>query len=257
MITIQRLNMDNSWLLTIDACRLLIDPWLMGVEVDYFPWFNTQWHKTPPISIGEISDYDAVLITQKYPDHFHQETLKKLRPKKIIAPKSIEKKLRAILPETEIIGLDKKNTQTEILGVKIQFLNTSRKIDPIYDAFLLDNGKESVFLATHGFHPSPEQVENISQASPCSLLVNPFNHYELPVFLGGVVSPGLEGVEQLCKLLKPQKVVATHDEDKNAKGLVSKFAKIKTAGPEKELAKLSWLSGRLINLTDYKPTLIS
>jgi hypothetical protein len=161
------------------------------------------------------------------------------------------------LPDSEIIGLDKKNPLTELLGVKIQFLNTSRKIDPIYDAYLLDSGQESVFLATHGFRPSAEQVEKISQASPCSLLVNPFNHYELPVFLGGIVSPGLEGVEQLCKLLQPQKVVATHDEDKNAKGLVSKFAKIKTAGPEHELAKLSWLAGRLVHLTDYQPTLIS
>lgn len=249
--------MDNSWLLTMDKCRLLIDPWLMGIEVDYFPWFNTQWHKTPPISIEEISDYDAVLITQKYPDHFHLETLKKLRPKKIIAPKSIEKKLRANLPESDIIGLDKKNPMTEILGMEIQFLNTSRKIDPIYDAYLLDSGQESVFLATHGFHPSLEQVEKISQASPCALLVNPFNHYELPVFLGGVVSPGLEGVERLCKVLQPQKVVATHDEDKNAIGLVSKFAKIKTAGPEHELAKLSWLGSRLVHLTDYKTTLIS
>ncbi len=257
MIKIQRLNMDNSWLLSINECRLLIDPWLTGVEIDFFPWFNTQWHKTPPISLDEIPDYDAVLITQKYPDHFHQETLMKLRPKKIIAPKSIEKKLRSILPETEILSLDTKNPLTELLGVKIQFYNTSRKIDPIYDAYLLDNGQESVFLATHGFRPNAEQVKKIGQASPCSLLVNPFNHYELPVFLGGVVSPGLEGVEQLCKLLQPQHVVATHDEDKNAKGLVSKFAKIKVADTEHVLSKLPWLADRIVHMTDYKPTLIS
>ena len=249
--------MDNSWLLTMDTCRLLIDPWLMGVEVDFFPWFNTQWHKTPPVAIDQVPEYDAVLITQKYPDHFHQETLKKLSPKKIIAPKSIEKKLRQLLPSSEIIGLDKKNSLTELLGVKIQFLSTSRKIDPIYDAFLLDNGQESVFLATHGFSPSPEQTELISKASPCALLVNPFNHYELPVFLGGVVAPGLEGVEKLCTLLNPKKVVATHDEDKHAKGLVSKFAKITFAGPEQVLSKISWLGSRLVHLSDYSPTPIS
>ena len=249
--------MDNSWLLTMDTCRLLIDPWLMGVEVDFFPWFNTQWHKTPPVAIDQVPEYDAVLITQKYPDHFHQETLKKLSPKKIIAPKSIEKKIREILPSSEIIGLDKKNSLAEVLGVKVQFLNTSRKIDPIYDAFLLDNGKKSIFLATHGFSPSQEQIKKITQASPCALLVNPFNHYELPVFLGGVVSPGLKGVEQLCQLLKPEKIVATHDEDKNAKGLVSKFAKITLAGSEHELAQLPWLSHRLVHLPDYHPILIA
>lgn len=257
MIQIQRLNMDNSWFLSMDSCRLVIDPWLMGVEVDFFPWFNTQWHKTAPISLEEVPDFDAVLITQKYPDHFHPETLKKLRPKKIIAPKSIGKKLRSILPESEILVLDKKNPVTELLGVKIQFLSTSRKIDPIYDAFLLDTGRESVFLATHGFHPSPSQVETLTQASPCALLVNPFNHYELPVFLGGVVAPGLEGVEQLCKLLQPLKVVATHDEDKHAKGLVSKFAKITLPGPVAELSNLPWLGKRFVHLSDYTPTLIS
>ena len=39
---LQRLNMDNSWFLDLGGCRLLIDPWLEGQEVDYFPWFNTQ-----------------------------------------------------------------------------------------------------------------------------------------------------------------------------------------------------------------------
>lgn len=249
--------MDNSWWLSMGSCKLLIDPWLMGVEVDFFPWFNTQWHKTPPVTFDQVPEFDAVLITQKYPDHFHQETLTKLSPKKIIAPKSIEKKLREILPSSNIIGLDKKNSLTEILGVKIQFLNTTRKIDPIYDAFLLDNGEKSIFLAPHGFNPSPVQVKQITQASPCALLINPFNHYELPVFLGGVVSPGLKGVEQLCQLLQPNKIVATHDEDKHAKGLVSKFAKITLAGSEHELAQLPWLNHRFVHLTDYHPTLIA
>jgi len=250
------MNMDNSWWLSMGNCKLLIDPWLMGVEIDFFPWFNTQWHKTPPIALEKIPDYDAVLITQKYPDHFHQETLKKLNPKKIIAPKSIEKKLREILPSSEIIGMDKKNAQIEVLGVRIRFLNTDRKIDPIYDAFLLDNGEKSVFLAPHGFKPGTTHVNQISQASPCALLINPFNHYELPVFLGGVVSPGLEGVEKLCRLLNPDKIVATHDEDKNATGLVSKFAKITRASSIDELTKLPWMSDRLLLLSDYQPTSI-
>jgi hypothetical protein len=38
---LQRLNMDNSWYLELSRLRLLIDPWLEGTEVDFFPWFNT------------------------------------------------------------------------------------------------------------------------------------------------------------------------------------------------------------------------
>ena len=41
---IQRLNMDNSWYLGFEGLRLLVDPWLEGTEIDFFPWFNTQWH---------------------------------------------------------------------------------------------------------------------------------------------------------------------------------------------------------------------
>ena len=47
---IQRLNMDNTWLLEMEGLRILVDPWLEGEEIDYFSWFNTQWHRTKPIS---------------------------------------------------------------------------------------------------------------------------------------------------------------------------------------------------------------
>ena len=56
--------MDNSWCLGLGGKRFLIDPWLEGVEVDYFSWFNTQWHRTPPLSYSELPAFDAVLITQ-------------------------------------------------------------------------------------------------------------------------------------------------------------------------------------------------
>ena len=78
---LKRLNMDNSWSISLGGQRLLIDPWLHGVEVDYFAWFNKQWHRTPPIAYEDVQDFDAVLITQKYPDHFHPETLLRLKPK--------------------------------------------------------------------------------------------------------------------------------------------------------------------------------
>jgi L-ascorbate metabolism protein UlaG (beta-lactamase superfamily) len=57
-MNIQRLNMDNSWRLEFGGKSVLIDPWLMGVEVDYFSWFNTQWHKTAPVpKAGQLSNF--------------------------------------------------------------------------------------------------------------------------------------------------------------------------------------------------------
>lgn len=257
MIYIQRLNLDNTFLIEIGTWKLLIDPWLQGSEIDYFKWFNTQWHRTKPIAYDQLPSFDTVLITQKYPDHFHVETLKRLSPKRIIAPRSIEKKLKRILPDSTIISLDANNNRVIENNVHITFLPTKRKIDPIYDAFILDDGKESVFVAPHGFQTDKKDLELIKAASPCQLLITPFNYYKLPFFLGGVVSPGLKGVKHLCDILDPKRVIAAHDEDKHAKGLVSKFAKIIRPSSIEDLTKLPWLTDRYQEITDYNRKKIS
>ena len=188
MIQVQRLNMDNSLFLEISGWKVLIDPWLEGTEVDFFGWFNTQWHRTPPLPYEQIPAFDTVLI---------------------------------------------------------------------YDAFILDDGKESVFLATHGFQTSDKEIRQIKKASACRLLINPFNYYKLPFFLGGVVSPGMDGVKHLCEVLDPKKVIATHDEDKHAKGLVSKFAKVIRPSSPEALQKVPWLGDRYLELNHYQKIKIS
>ena len=257
MIQVQRLNMDNSMFLKIGGLKVLIDPWLEGTEVDFFGWFNTQWHRTPPLPYKQLPDFDVVLITQKYPDHFHVETLKKILPKNIIAPKSLTKKIKSMLPNSSLTTLDSINNQVTVNNVRITFLPTKRKMDPIYDAFILDDGQVSIFLATHGFQTSEKDIVQIKNASPCHLLINPFNHYKLPVILGGVVSPGIDGVKHLCKVLHPKKVIATHDEDKHAKGLVSKLARIIRPSSSEALKKISWLGDRYLEINDYKPIQLS
>ncbi len=251
MIQLQRLNMDTSLFLELGGWKVLIDPWLEGTEVDFFGWFNTQWHRTAPMAFDDLPEFDAVLITQKYPDHFHLQTLKKLSPSHIIAPKSLEKKIRKNLPEASLVVLDADHSKAEIGEVRLTFLPTRRKVDPIYDAFLLDDGKASVFLAPHGYQFDDQSRSLVEQASPCGLLVTPFNAYELPFFLGGTVSPGLDGVEHLCEVLQPKKVMAVHDEDKHAKGLVPKLAKITRPSSAKALRELPWLGDRYLELNNY------
>lgn len=244
--------MDNSIFMDLDGWKILIDPWLEGTEVDFFGWFNTQWHRTKPIAYMDLPDFDTVLITQKYPDHFHEETLKKLNPKHIIGPKSLFKRLTKLFPNAKIEGLNSSDNSSSFNNHKVTFLPTKRKIDPIYDAFLLDNGSESVFVSTHGFHFSDKDLKILQEASPCRLLITPFNYYKLPFFLGGTVSPGLEGVKHLCQTLRPKAVISTHDEDKYARGIVSKFAKIKRPSSVKSLIKLKWLKDRYLDVNHYK-----
>ncbi|WP_188167634.1 MBL fold metallo-hydrolase [Flammeovirga sp. EKP202] len=257
MIKIQRLNMDNSWYIELDSLKLLVDPWLEGAEIDYFSWFNKQWHRTPPLKYEDIPDYDLVLITQKYPDHFHHKTLIKLQPKNVMGPESIRKKVNKILPNAEFIAFNKKKKQQLFEGVTFHFLPTKRWFDPIYDAFLIDDGKESICLATHGFDIDYKYIKEMGDFSPVTLLMTPFNFYQLPAFLGGTVSPGLEGVKQLADEFNPICVVPTHDEDKHARGLVSKFAKIIKSMSKEDLRKLPWLEETYQPLNHYHLTKIS
>jgi hypothetical protein len=76
------------------------------------------------------------------------------------------------------------------------------------------------------------------------------------VVLGGIVSPGLEGVNHLVEVLNPKRVLATHDEDKYAKGLVSRFARIARSPKKEDLISLEWLKDRYLELTTYEPARI-
>lgn len=248
---IQRLNMDNSWCIEFAGKSLLIDPWLTGVEVDYFPWFNTQWRKTKPLDIAEVPEFDLVIITQKYPDHFHPTTLKALNPKTIIVPKSIEKAVKKLLPNAHVWNLETALHHAADISFNVHFIPTLRKIDPIYDAIVLENGEESILIATHGYSESNEWAAALKKLPPIKLAFTPFNRYKLPFFLGGTVAPGLAAVERLIKTHKPEHLVATHDEDKHAKGLVHKFAKITFSPSHAELMKNNLFENRLITITDY------
>lgn len=245
--------MDNSWLIEFAGQRILIDPWLKGVEVDYFPWFNTQWHRTKPLSTADIGKFDWVLITQKYPDHFHKETLLELEPEKVIVPKSIFKSLSKILPNAQIHDFNRGLSDVFGSGINLHFLPTKRKIDPIYDVLVLEDGNSSVLLATHGFSEVEEWPFYFEKLPPVKLAITPFNHYRLPVFLGGTVSPGIEAVKKMVRVVQPAKVIATHDEDKHAKGLVSKFAKVTPPPAFAEMQKDEALKDRLLEINNYEP----
>lgn len=249
---LQRLNMDNSWHYTAQGQSILIDPWLEGVEVDYFPWFNTQWHRTPPISYEKVPAFDAVLITQKYPDHFHKKTLTVLQPKLIFAPQSIHKALNTLLPDAMIRSFGPKDTCLEWDSWSIHWLHTARRIDPIYDAVLIDNGIQSLFIATHGFQLSSADTAKLQDISPTHILMSPFNRYQLPSILGGLVSPGLNGLKTLVEEIQPTVVLRTHDEDKHASGLICKLANIDRFTNDM-LPAHPWLSSRYEPLFDYSP----
>ena len=249
---IQRLNMDNSWHINFAGKSILIDPWLKGAEIDFFPWFNKQWHRTPPINIAEVPSHDLVIITQKYPDHYHPETLLELQPQKLIVPASIEKKVKKLLPQAEVGTLNRPSAALLGSQMKLHYLASNRKIDPIYDAVVLEDGDQSILLATHGYSESQAWSEQIKKLPPIKLAFTPFNLYQLPFFLGGTVSPGLAAVKKLISTHRPQHIIATHDEDKHAEGLVQKLAKIKFSPSRQELLTDDSFKQRLLTIDNYQ-----
>ena len=255
MIQFQRLNMDNSWLIKISNLSILIDPWFTGAEIDYFKWFNMQWHRHAPIALEEVPHYDWIIITQKFPDHFHAETLSKLNPKNVIAPLSIRKKIQELLPAANIIFVQNDNPSIQLEEATIQWFNSNKKIDPRFDAMAIHNNEESIFVATHGFDFSNEQKNILHSLPKIKLLLSPINYYKLPFFLGGVISPGLKGVERLLKDTGAEKFVSTHDEDKHATGIVNKVVNQLRYNAE-DIYKDGFLGPRFLNLTNYEPQVI-
>ena len=92
-------------------------------------------------------------------------------------------------------------------------------------------------------------------SAPVKLLICPFNEFQLPFYLGGTISPGLKGIQHLNEKLNPAYIVATHDEDKHAKGIVIKTAKI-TRNSVAELRKMGQFKDKILEINDYKPITI-
>ena len=248
---LQRLNMDTSWLIELSGITIVVDPWLEGVEIDYFRWFNTQWHRTPPLPYADIPAHDAVLITQKYADHCHELTLRRLQPAVVLAPRSVEKQLRRWLPDATLMLFEPSHRQHQLGALTITQLRTRRRMDPIYDAFVIEDGHQRLMMANHGFSLDAAHIEQMASQPRCDVLVSPLNRYRLPAFLGGVVTPGLDGLRPLVEQVQPRWVIQTHDEDKHARGLIPKLAKVDIFDV-KQLADLPWLRERYQPMNHYK-----
>ncbi len=224
MISVRRLNMDNSWHIQWDEVNFLIDPWLSGTEVDGFSWFNEQWHATPPINYEEVNPFEFAIISQGYPDHCHLETLKKLgNSYSIAAVPAANKKLKGKVDNT-LYPVPKINEPAlEINSLKIFRLIPDKPI-ATFNGLVIQKGNEFIFHAPHGGPFSNETLAPLKDLT-CKCLITTFTLYQLPFFLGGKINPGKKQAEKLIEQLNPAFILSTHDENKPAKGISNKIAK--------------------------------
>ena len=95
MLSVKRLNLDSSWHIEFEEEKFIIDPWLIGSEIDGSKWLNQQWHIKEPVKVKDIPNYNFLLISQNYEDHCHLRTLEEVPEKKpIIATGKAYKKLK-------------------------------------------------------------------------------------------------------------------------------------------------------------------
>jgi len=235
--------------MAISGTSFIIDPWLIGSEVDGFKWLNEQWHVKEPVSVEDLPDYDFIVITQPYEDHCHLETLRELdETKPILATQKAFKRLRNKFPARKIHLIPHVEGHLEWHGLVFKGFRPKRLIDPIYFALSIEGKNESVFYAPHGFTLSEKQLSRLA-TDEVSLMITTFTDFRLPEILGGHVNPGIENAMLLHAQVNPLHVINTHDEQKKMKGLVAKTAKV-------EYPDYTELSGRpglnFIDIQDYQ-----
>jgi hypothetical protein len=241
--------MDNSWMISIDGLRLLIDPWLVGPEIDYFSWFNTQYHRTAPVPIPEIGLFDWAVITQSYPDHCHQETLEIIHPSNIFCPASTKSYFDKNYTSSTIISESEYVLKINNKVFKFLRYKSTKKYSAAFDAVLIESENDRVLLAPHGCDDTI--LSQLDGVIDIDLLVTTSSLYKLPFILGGAINPGIEGLEMLVNKVSPKSIVMTHDENKKASGIVPLLAKVVKYSDE-ELMEMSFLKNKYKAIKDYK-----
>jgi len=231
---LRRLNTDTSWLISTQDASIVVDPWLVGEEVDILPSFNTQRLSTRPLlpsdpkSLLHTLDWTAIVITQPFGDHAHEETLKlldSLHQAPIYAVSTVTKWLRKILPHTRIVEISCK-IPTMVESTEIGLVHLSPPIlDPTHGAMLLTHKSGSVLYAPHGFKWTA-QHKTLDMRKPITLISTTM-HYHLPFYLGGPVNLGLQSAKQLYNDIGATEFLETHsDSSKHEQGLVQKLRTI-------------------------------
>lgn len=223
---VRRLNMDASWQFSTDDTSIVVDPWLKGVEIDGFAWFNKQWHATEPVAPESLSNLNALVVTQPYADHFHAETINALPDTPLFTYKRLVSSIQHKFPSRIVkeLATIEDESWTKIGDLELAFIDVTLKKPPYYYGLAIKEGERLYLLFPHGFKYVTPYLKIIQQYH-LELLITSFSLFQLPFFLGGKVNPGPESAYELVRQLNPQRVYQTHDEKKHGTGLVLKLAK--------------------------------
>jgi L-ascorbate metabolism protein UlaG (beta-lactamase superfamily) len=201
---LRRANLDASWVLTLGGARLLVDPWLVGSEVDGFAWFSEQWHVGACLAPEDLGDIDAVVLTQPFDDHCHLPTLEQLPAVPILAVPAAAR----VVP-----------ISTETRWEDLTFGHVAPPaLAPTHGAVRIDGPDGRVLIAAHGLRAD-------TPVDPVDVLLVTHATYALPWWLGGTVNLGADAARALAARVGARVIVDTHAERKRARGLVAAVAR--------------------------------
>lgn len=228
MLKIKRLNLDTSWRIEWNSTSLLLDPWLVGSEVDYFAAFNKQWHKTKPVNIEQLDPYNAILISQHFSDHCHEETLKLLKKENLFCTPKALLRIKKTFPDLEIQPLPSfsENKWLKFRNLEISWLPAPKNLSASFSGIIIRNENNCIVYCPHGYNLLDSHLKQLEKLNTV-LLITSFSTFKLPFFLGGYVNPGMKQAQELISQTNPKWIMATHDENKHASGIVKKIAKVK------------------------------
>jgi hypothetical protein len=280
-VVLQRVNRDTSWVLTMGAVRLLLDPWLVGAEVDGVAWFHRAELAHAPVPVDALGALDAVVVSQPFADHCHLETLALLPPTlPVLAVPAACKTLRAALPGRTIVPIPPYPAAVDVpvtaanattvdstpvapgggamAAVRVSHVPPPPwyRLDFVHGGllFLMPDAQapDNLLYAPHGLSrtqwpPAPPPVP----APRIDTLLCTCTRFGLPRWLGGTVNLGLDAAVALAAACQPRVVVDTHSERKRSTGLVPRVAAV--TYPSEDDVQRAFPSAAVVHVRHYLP----
>lgn len=223
-----RLNADTSWWFSLGGARVVVDPWLVGSEVDGARWFSEQWHREPVVAPADVPDHDVVVVSQPFSDHCHPETLRQLRPGAdlVVVPSARGKVARAV-PGRRIHVLPAwDQPPLELAGLRWWRVTPPWWVVPAYHAVVVaDPAGRAVLHAPHGL--SVAAAEAVAARVDVVALAITRTWYRLPWWLGGVAQPGAAAALAVARAVRAEVAFGVHDEQKVGRGLVRRVEQVR------------------------------
>lgn len=193
---------SNSWLIEIDDCRILLDPWLVGK----LTFGNQAWlfegSKNNPQPIPE--QIDLILLSQGLEDHAHPPTLKKLdKHIPVVASPNAAKVVQELGYST--VTVLKHNSTFWLKKIEIKAVPGSPVGPTLTENGYIIKGLESgknIYYEPHGYHS-----ESLKDEAPIDVVITPIINLKLPLL--GAVIKGQKAALQVCKWLNPQVILST------------------------------------------------